>query len=188
MYSMEAKQQRQHKSVGKTKTNPTHRAETSHSSSSKSLVDFYTLKFTVSCRTEWNPWELVPLINSSAFHQSDTKHNLCSKKPKCSVMERGRRRCITQVVMAGDNFLRDPEKVLCLHRVLKNIYFNNHREAPTIFFCPSGKPCVSLAMYFPYTGMPMRSTADTTRRLLPLPTLADTFQLSFHSSTGGMLT
>lgn len=34
------------------KQNPTHRAETRDSSSSKSLADFYTLKFTVSHRTE----------------------------------------------------------------------------------------------------------------------------------------
>lgn len=56
--------------------------------------------------------ELVPLINSSPFHQADTKCNLCSKKPKCSVMERGRKRCITQVVTAGDNFLRPKEGIM----------------------------------------------------------------------------
>lgn len=132
--------------------------------------------------------DLAPLINSSAFHQSDKKCNLCSKKPKCSEMERGRRRCITQVVMAGDNFLRDPEKVLYLHRALKSISFNTTQRLPPYFCLPKGNPYVCIAMYFPYTGMPMRSTADTAQELHLLHVLADTFQLSFHSNTGGMVT
>ena len=110
-------------------------------------------------------WELVPLINSSAFHQSDMKSNLCSKKPKCSVMEREEEE-IHHPSSDGWRYFssRDPEKVLCLHRVLKSFAFSNHTEACTVFFSPPGKLCMCITVYFPHTGMAMRSTAGIANR------------------------
>lgn len=123
--------------TGQNKQNPTHRAETRHSSSSKSLAGFYTLKFSVSRRTE-----LVPLINSSAFHRSDKRCNLCSKKPKSSVMERGRRRCITQVVMAGDSFLRPRQGIMSLQGAEKHFFQQPYSGSHSIFVSPRETLCV----------------------------------------------
>lgn len=101
--------------------------------------------------------ELVPLINSSACHQSDMKCNLYSKSQNALWWRERRGRCITQVVMAGGIFLGKTQRRYYTFTRCWKAVFSNHTEAFAVFFSSPGKH-VCITMYFSSADMPVRST------------------------------
>lgn len=134
--------------------------------------------------------ELVPLINSSAFHQSDMKCNHCSKKPKCSVMGREEEEMHHPSSNGQRHFSgRDPGKALYLHRVAEKHCFQKPRRGfHGSFLYPReilhGHNHV-LSLYR-HTHEDCAGTANT--GLPPPCALTEAFQPPSHRSKGSRVT